>query len=63
MMMKRTRSARHFTHSISSRPRKRAFVNDFEGYLAHQMLDMANDEIGIIDRLMKNEERFLGERT
>ncbi len=62
MMMQRTRSVRHFTHSILSRPWKRSLVDDLEMYLAHQMFDMANDEVGVFERLMQNKERFLGSR-
>lgn len=60
MMMERSRSTRHLTHSILSRPWKQAFVNDLGFHLAHQMYDMANDEVGPHSRLMQVKERFKG---
>lgn len=58
MMMERSRGARMLTHSILSRPWKRALVEDQGFHLVHQMYDMANDEEGPLARLMKIRERF-----
>lgn len=60
MMMERTRTTRHLTHTILSRPWKQALVDDLGFHLAHQMYDMANDEEGPHARLMKIKERFQG---
>lgn len=60
MMMERSRSTRHLTHSILSRPWKQALVNDLGFHLAHQIYDMANDEVGPHSRLMQFKERFKG---
>jgi len=58
MMMERSRSSRQLTHSILSRPWKQALVEDQGFHLAHQMYGMANDEEGVLEKLMKNKERF-----
>lgn len=58
MIMQIPRSTRHLTHSIISRPWKKALVSDQGFQLAHQMYDMSIDEEGVIERLMKIKERF-----
>lgn len=58
MMMERSRSARHFTHAILSRPWKQALVQDQGFHLAHQVLDMSNDREEPFDRLQKLVGRF-----
>jgi enoyl-CoA hydratase/carnithine racemase len=60
MIMQAPRSARHLSHSILSRPWKRALIEDQGFHLTHQLLDMAMDEEGVVARLMKIKERFSG---
>ena len=63
MMMERPRSARRLTHSILSRPWKRALVEDQGFHLAHQMYDMAaNNDEEAYAKLLKNAVRFRGDR-
>ncbi|MNJ00087.1 hypothetical protein D3C73_1593320 [compost metagenome] len=52
------RSVRHLTHSIVSHLWKEALVEDQGLQLTHQLYDMAIDEEGIHERLMKIKERF-----
>jgi len=61
MMMEKPRAAREMTHSVLSRPWKKALVDDQGFHLTHQMYAMANDEEGPFQRLMKNKERFQGD--
>lgn len=58
MIMQAPRSTRHLTHSIVSHPWKQAFAEDQGLQLTHQLVDMAMDEEGIHERLMKLKERF-----
>ncbi len=58
MIMQAPRTTRHLTHSILSRPWKKALVSDQGFQLAHQVYDMAIDEEGTFERLMKIRERF-----
>lgn len=58
MIMQAPRTTRHLTHSILSRPWKKALVSDQGFQLAHQMYDMAIDEEGTYERMMKIRERF-----
>jgi len=60
MVMQAPRSARHLTHSILSRPWKKALVEDQGFHLGHIMYDMAIDEEGPLARLMKMKERLMG---
>jgi len=60
IIMQAPRSARHLSHSILSRPWKRALIEDQGFHLTHQLYDMAMDEEGIFTRLMKIKERFQG---
>ncbi|WP_233903840.1 hypothetical protein [Paenibacillus polymyxa] len=58
--MQAPRSTRHLSHSIISRPWKQALVSDQGFQLAHQMFDMAIDEEGALERLMKMQGRLMG---
>ncbi|MEK5239718.1 enoyl-CoA hydratase/isomerase family protein [Paenibacillus sp. FSL L8-0470] len=58
MIMQAPRSTRHLAHSIVSHPWKEALANDQGFQLTHQLYDMAIDEEGIHERLMKIKERF-----
>ncbi|KHL97246.1 crotonase [Paenibacillus sp. IHB B 3415] len=60
MIMQAPRSTRHLTHSIVSHPWKKALAKDQGLQLTHQLYDMAIDEEGIHERLMKLKERFQG---
>lgn len=60
MIMQAPRSTRHLSHSIISRPWKQALVSDQGFQLAHQMFDMAIDEEGALERLMKMQGRLMG---
>ena len=55
------KSTRHFTHSVLSRPWKKALVEDQGFHLAHQMFDMAMDEEGSLERLKRMRARLMGE--
>lgn len=58
MIMQAPRSVRHLTHSIAAHPWKQALAYDQGLQLTHQLYDMAMDEEGIHERLMKIKERF-----
>ncbi|MFM9327953.1 enoyl-CoA hydratase/isomerase family protein [Paenibacillus mesotrionivorans] len=58
MIMQAPRSVRHLTHSIAAHPWKKALAHDQGLQLTHQLVDMAMDEEGIHERLMKIKERF-----
>jgi enoyl-CoA hydratase/carnithine racemase len=60
MIMQAPRTTRHLTHSILSRPWKKALVEDQGFHLGHIMFDMAIDEEGPIERLTKMKERLMG---
>lgn len=58
MIMQAPRFVRHLTHSIVSHTWKKALANDQGLQLTHQLYDMAIDEEGVLERLMKIKERF-----
>ncbi|NSB63123.1 enoyl-CoA hydratase/carnithine racemase [Clostridium beijerinckii] len=60
MIMQAPRSARHLTHSILSRPWKKALVSDQGFQLTRQLYDMSIDEEGVLERLVKIKGRFQG---
>ena len=60
MIMQAPRSTRHLSHSIISRPWKKALVSDQGFQLTHQMYDMAIDEEGAFERLKKMQGRLMG---
>lgn len=49
---------RHLTHSILSRPRRQALVQDMGAHLMHQSYEMATNREGALANLMKNAHRF-----
>ena len=63
MIMMAPRSTRHLTHSILSRPWKKALVEDQGFHLTHQMFDMAIDDEGPLARLMKMKARLMGQEN
>ena len=58
MIMKVPRTTRHLTHSILTRPWKKALISNQGFQLSHQMYDMAIDEEGVYESLKKLSERF-----
>jgi enoyl-CoA hydratase/carnithine racemase len=58
MIMQAPRSVRHLTHSVAAHPWKKALAHDQGLQLTHQLVDMAMDEEGIHERLIKIKERF-----
>lgn len=57
-IMMAPKTTRHFTHTVVSRPWKRMLYKDQGFNAAHQLFDMAIDEEGVLERVMKMKSRF-----